>query len=33
MTTVRPWNSRMYGSASSRVVMSRADAVTSCTPR
>src|SRR5689334_4279711 len=27
MTTVRPWNSRMYGSASSRVAMSRAGAM------
>ena len=33
ITTVRPWNSRMYGSASSSVVMSRGGAVTSCTPR
>src|SRR4051812_28913364 len=27
MTTVRPWNSRMYGSASSRVATSRAGAM------
>src|SRR5690242_11482212 len=27
MTTVRPWNSRMYGSASRRVAMSRAGAM------
>ena len=30
ITIVRPWNSRMYGSASSSVPTSR---ITSCTPR
>ena len=30
MTTVLPWNSRMYGSASSSVPTSR---ITSCSPR
>ena len=32
MTTVLPWNSRMYGSASSSVPTSRMP-LTSCTPR